>query len=100
MRAVRSPSRSPTAIRASMVKAVGFRVASASTTVPLTASPPSTGFTCSEVLATGAKLETARVDPLALLVRAQRIAVAIAEAKGLDPDAPRALSRAVILDEA
>jgi fructoselysine-6-P-deglycase FrlB-like protein len=53
-----------------------------------------------QIIATGAKLETAPADPLALLVRAQRIAVAIAEAKGLNPDTPRALSRAVILDEA
>jgi fructoselysine-6-P-deglycase FrlB-like protein len=53
-----------------------------------------------QIIATGATLETAPADPLALLVRAQRIAVAIAEAKGLDPDAPRALTRAVILDDA
>jgi len=53
-----------------------------------------------QIVATGAKLETTPADPLALLVRAQRIAVAIAEAKGLDPDTPRALTRAVILDEA
>jgi CRISPR-associated protein Cas5a/b/c len=52
-----------------------------------------------QIIATGATLETAPVDPLALLVRAQRIAVAIAEAKGLDPDTPRALTRAVILDD-
>lgn len=53
-----------------------------------------------QIIATGAKLETTPADPLALLVRAQRTAVAIAEAKGLDPDAPRALTRAVILDGA
>jgi fructoselysine-6-P-deglycase FrlB-like protein len=53
-----------------------------------------------QIVATGAKLVTSPADPLALLVRAQRTAAAIAEAKGLDPDTPRALSRAVILDEA
>ncbi|MFF8959410.1 SIS domain-containing protein [Streptomyces sp. NPDC014894] len=37
------------------------------------------------------------VDPLAELVRAQRLAVALAEAKGFDPDRPRNLSRSVIL---
>jgi CRISPR-associated protein Cas5a/b/c len=53
-----------------------------------------------QIIATGARLETTTADPLAFLVRAQRIAVAIAEAKGLDPDTPRALTRAVILNEA
>jgi fructoselysine-6-P-deglycase FrlB-like protein len=53
-----------------------------------------------QILATGAKLEMTSVDPLALLVRVQRTAVAIAEAKGLDPDNPRALTRSVILNEA
>jgi fructoselysine-6-P-deglycase FrlB-like protein len=52
-----------------------------------------------QIIATGAKLETTPADPLALLVRAQRTAVAIAAAKGLDPDGPRALTRAVILVE-
>jgi fructoselysine-6-P-deglycase FrlB-like protein len=51
-----------------------------------------------QIVATGATLEMAPVDPLALLVRAQRTAVALAEAKGLDPDTPRALTRAVVLD--
>ncbi|WP_156725362.1 SIS domain-containing protein [Streptomyces apocyni] len=36
-------------------------------------------------------------DPLADLIRAQRLAVALAEAKGYDPDRPRNLSRSVIL---
>jgi fructoselysine-6-P-deglycase FrlB-like protein len=53
-----------------------------------------------QIIATGAQLEMAPADPLALLVRAQRTAVAIAESKGLDPDTPRALTRAVILVEA
>ena len=35
---------------------------------------------------------------MAELVRAQRVALARAQAKGLDPDAPRNLTRSVILD--
>ncbi|MEU9336078.1 SIS domain-containing protein [Streptomyces sp. NPDC048290] len=38
-----------------------------------------------------------RLDPLAELVRAQRLAVAVAAARGLDPDSPRHLTRSVIL---
>lgn len=37
------------------------------------------------------------LDPLADLVRAQRLAVAVAAARGLDPDRPRHLTRSVIL---
>lgn len=36
-------------------------------------------------------------DPLADLIRAQRLAVALAEARGADPDRPRNLTRSVIL---
>lgn len=36
-------------------------------------------------------------DPLAELVRVQRLAVALAEARGLDPDRPRNLTRSVVL---
>ncbi|MFF6774335.1 SIS domain-containing protein [Streptomyces sp. NPDC012637] len=36
-------------------------------------------------------------DPLADLVRAQRLAVTVAESRGLDPDRPRNLTRSVIL---
>lgn len=52
------------------------------------------------VKATGATLVTSDVDPLADLVRAQRVAVALAEQRGLDPDRPRHLARSVILEEA
>lgn len=38
------------------------------------------------------------LDPLADLVRVQRLAVALAEACGLDPDRPRHLTRSVVLD--
>ncbi|MGK5496771.1 SIS domain-containing protein [Streptomyces sp. URMC 125] len=38
------------------------------------------------------------IDPLADLVRAQRLAVAVAEARGCDPDRPAHLTRSVVLD--
>ncbi|MCX4750408.1 sugar isomerase [Kitasatospora sp. NBC_01287] len=38
------------------------------------------------------------LDPLADLIRAQRLAVAIAEARGFDPDRPRNLTRSVVLE--
>ncbi|MFC8390310.1 MULTISPECIES: SIS domain-containing protein [unclassified Streptomyces] len=37
------------------------------------------------------------LDPLAELVRVQRLAVAVAAARGLDPDRPRHLTRSVVL---
>ncbi|MFH8249572.1 SIS domain-containing protein [Microbacterium sp. B2969] len=46
---------------------------------------------------TGAHLETAGLDPVAELVRIQRLAVLIAESRGLNPDTPRNLTRSVIL---
>jgi len=46
---------------------------------------------------TGATVVTSDTDPLAGLIGAQRLAVALAERKGIDPDQPRALSRSVIL---
>ncbi|MFC4055282.1 SIS domain-containing protein [Actinomadura syzygii] len=51
-----------------------------------------------QVAATGGLLRAAAADPLAELVRAQRAAVALAVARGLDPDRPRHLTRSVILD--
>lgn len=39
-------------------------------------------------------------DPMAELVLVQRVALARARARGLDPDAPRSLSRSVMLDDA
>jgi fructoselysine-6-P-deglycase FrlB-like protein len=50
-----------------------------------------------QVRATGALWVDGGLDPLAELVRAQRLAVALAEARGLDPDSPRHLTRSVIL---
>ena len=37
-------------------------------------------------------------DPMAELVRVQMLAVAVARARGLDPDRPRNLARSVILE--
>jgi fructoselysine-6-P-deglycase FrlB-like protein len=51
-----------------------------------------------QVRGTGGRwVESGRLDPLADLVRAQRLAVAVATARGLDPDSPRHLTRSVIL---
>lgn len=50
-----------------------------------------------EVQDSGASLELSGVDPMVELVRAQRAAIALAEAKGLDPSRPRRLSRSVML---
>jgi glutamine---fructose-6-phosphate transaminase (isomerizing) len=50
-----------------------------------------------QVEETGAHVVTSDLDPLAQLVQVQRLAVAAAEAKGLDPDHPRALTRSVVL---
>ncbi|MFD7985142.1 SIS domain-containing protein [Kitasatospora indigofera] len=53
-----------------------------------------------QVEATGARWVAGALDSLAELVRVHRLAVAIAAAKGLDPDRPRALTRSVILADA
>jgi CRISPR-associated protein Cas5a/b/c len=50
-----------------------------------------------ELAVTGAHVESSGLDPMADLVRAQRLAVALAEAKGLNPDEPRHLARSVLL---
>jgi fructoselysine-6-P-deglycase FrlB-like protein len=50
-----------------------------------------------EVRHTGASVEAAPADPLVDLVRAQRLAVRLAGARGLDPDRPRHLARSIIL---
>ncbi len=51
-----------------------------------------------EVERTGATVVSASLDPLAELVRVQRLALALAELRGLDPDHPPHLERAVVLD--
>jgi fructoselysine-6-P-deglycase FrlB-like protein len=50
-----------------------------------------------DVAGTGATFIDDDLDPLADLIRVQRLAVALARAKGADPDRPRNLSRSVIL---
>ncbi|MGN5377839.1 SIS domain-containing protein [Streptomyces lasalocidi] len=50
-----------------------------------------------QVGATGGLWIEGELDPLAELVRVQRLAVAVAAAHGLDPDRPRHLTRSVIL---
>jgi fructoselysine-6-P-deglycase FrlB-like protein len=49
------------------------------------------------VTGAGATLHVDAEHPLAELVLAQRLAVALSEARGLDPDAPRLLDRSVVL---
>ncbi|MGP2442188.1 SIS domain-containing protein [Streptomyces sp. JW3] len=55
------------------------------------------GGLAEQVAATGGMWVAGTLDPLAELVRAQRLAVAVAAARGLDPDQPRHLTRSVIL---
>ena len=50
-----------------------------------------------EVAETGAHFVIHDLDPLAGLVVAQRFAIGLAKARGLDPDRPRSLTRSVIL---
>jgi fructoselysine-6-P-deglycase FrlB-like protein len=50
-----------------------------------------------EIAAAGGLAWFSDEDPLAELVRVQRVAVALARARGLDPDRPRNLARSVIL---
>ncbi|KQV12409.1 SIS domain-containing protein [Kitasatospora sp. Root107] len=50
-----------------------------------------------QVRETGAAVSVSPLDPLADLVRAQRLAVELAESRGLDPDQPRNLTRSIIL---
>ncbi|MGW4139656.1 SIS domain-containing protein [Streptomyces mirabilis] len=50
-----------------------------------------------QVRATGGRWVAGELDPLAELVRAQRLAVTVAAARGLDPDRPRHLTRSVVL---
>jgi fructoselysine-6-P-deglycase FrlB-like protein len=51
-----------------------------------------------QVTATGAAVMRSSLDPLAQLVQIQRVAVAQAAARGLDPDRPPHLSRSIVLE--
>jgi fructoselysine-6-P-deglycase FrlB-like protein len=46
---------------------------------------------------TGATIVSEGSDPMAELVLIQRLAVELAEARGLDPDHPKHLTRSVVL---
>jgi len=51
----------------------------------------------SDIKKTGALFESSTLDPMAHLIRAQRVAVAIAKKRGMNPDGPRGLARSIIL---
>lgn len=57
---------------------------------------PPTGL-LEQVQGIGAVTSVTTLDPLADLVRAQRLAVELAKADGLDPDQPRNLTRSIVL---
>ena len=59
--------------------------------------PPPDGL-ADEIAAAGGTAWPGDEDPLAELVRVQMLAVAVARARGLDPDRPRNLARSVILE--
>ena len=50
-----------------------------------------------DVRATGATVVVGTSDPMAELVTLQQMAVALAHARGLDPDRPAHLTRSVVL---
>ena len=52
-----------------------------------------------DIKKTGALYETSTLDPMAHLIRAQRVAVAIAKKRSLNPDRPRGLTRSIILGD-
>jgi fructoselysine-6-P-deglycase FrlB-like protein len=70
-------------------------VAGPSSLVWMLGAPPA-GLT-QQIVATGATVVTSDLDPLAQLIQTQRSAVAVARARGLDPDTPRGLTRSVVL---
>ncbi len=50
-----------------------------------------------DIEATGALFESSDLDPMAQLVKAQRVAIAIAKKRGFNPDYPRNLTRSIVL---
>lgn len=50
-----------------------------------------------QIAPTGAHVSVSDADPLADLIRAQRLAVALAGRRGLDPDRPQGLTRSIVL---
>ena len=55
------------------------------------------GSVLEDAAATGATVIAGELDAMAELVRVQRVAVALAEHRGLEPDHPRHLTRSVVL---
>jgi fructoselysine-6-P-deglycase FrlB-like protein len=51
----------------------------------------------SDIRPTGATLLEPEAEPLASVVLAHRLAIALAQARGLDPSNPRNLTRSVVL---
>ena len=51
----------------------------------------------SDIQKTGALLEVSGLDPMAHLIKAQRVAIGIAKKRGLNYDNPRGLARSIIL---
>lgn len=51
-----------------------------------------------DIAQTGATFESSTLDPMAHLIKAQRLAIALARVKGMNPDYPRNLSRSIILN--
>lgn len=70
-------------------------VAGPSSLVWVLATPDPTIAT--EIEATGATVRIGDLDPMAELILVHRVAVALATARGLDPDHPRHLTRSVVL---
>ncbi len=60
--------------------------------------PPPVGLV-DDIARTGGVVVNDELDPLADLIRVQRLAVAIAHTRGLDPDRPRNLTRSVVLSQ-
>jgi glucosamine 6-phosphate synthetase-like amidotransferase/phosphosugar isomerase protein len=58
--------------------------------------PPPEGLV-DELAGTGGATVTDDLDPMAQLVRAQMLAAELATRRGLDPDAPRNLTRSIVL---
>lgn len=55
------------------------------------------GSLIADIQKTGAHLELSKLDPMAHLIKAQRVAIGIAKKRGLNYDSPRGLARSIIL---
>lgn len=50
-----------------------------------------------DIKATGALYESSTLDPMAHLIKAQRVAIELARVRGMNPDFPRNLARSIVL---